>query len=76
MIIDLILNRRDGELYSPKQFYNDVMGYESVCGIGYSISRALDYGSEKQVKKALCDYIVNNDYNLNIMKYINSVKWL
>lgn len=76
MIIDLILDRKEGVMYTPKQFYNDVMVYESLFDMGYPISRALDYGNEKQVKKALCDYITNNGYNENIKKYINSVKWL
>ena len=76
MIIDLILDRKDGTPYDPKEFYNDVMEYESVFNLDRSISSALDYGDEKEVKKALCDYIINQGYNKNICNYINDVRWL
>lgn len=77
MIIDLILDRKDGFEYDPKDFYNDVMHYESESSDNdHSISRAMDSGTEADVKKALCDYVKDNGYNLDICKYINSVKWL
>ena len=74
MIIDLILDRKGGTPYNAREFYNDVMAYEE--GTDYNISRALDGGSEKDVRKALCDYIINNDYNLKVCNYINRVNWL
>ena len=74
MIIDLILDRKDGHEYKAKEFYDNVMAYEE--GTDYKISRALDGGTEKDVKKALCDYIINNDYNPKICNYINRVTWL
>ena len=73
MIIDLILDRKDGYNYNVEKFYKDVVSYGEV---GFDIARALDSGTEKDVKNALCDYIINNDYNKNICKYINSVNWL
>jgi hypothetical protein len=76
MIIDLILDRKDGTPYNPKEFYNDVMEYESVFNLDRSISSALDYGDEKEIKKALCDYVINQGYNKNIRNYINDVRWL
>ena len=73
MIIDLILDRKDGEQYNAKDFYNDVMEYEEV---GFEITEAMDNGKEKDVKKAICDYIINGEYNPEICEYINSVEWI
>lgn len=74
MIIDLILDRKGGSSYTAKKFYDNVMTYEE--GTDYKISRALDGGTEKDVRKALCDYIIRNDYNPKICNYINKVTWL
>jgi len=92
MIIDLILDRKqnknltskkiDGKVgvspkYDPKQFYNNVMSYyETFKDIVDPIATALDSGEEKDVKRELCRYIIEQEYNLDILKYINSVKWL
>lgn len=75
MIIDLILDRKDGTPYVPKQFYNAVMKYESVLTIGRGISRAMDSGSEEDIRRELSDYVIGNGYNPEITDYINSVKW-
>lgn len=75
MVIDLILNRRDGELYGdayhPCKFYREVTEY----GFDY-IARAMDCGEEIDVKKALCRYIDEEGYNPNVKRYINRVNWL
>ena len=76
MIIDLILDRKDGTPYNAFDFYRDVMEYESDFNLDRSISSALDYGDEKAVRKALCDYVINQGYNKNICNYINDVQWL
>lgn len=73
MIIDLILDRKDGDPYVDRKFYFDVLGYGEI---GDDITRAMDYGTERDVKKALCDYIDNNEYNPAIKNYIHSVNWL
>ena len=73
MIIDLILDRKDGDAYTPKQFYCDVMSYGSI---GNYISIAMDNKEEKDVKHSLCDYIIRNGYSLDITDYIFSVNWL
>ena len=65
MIIDLILDRKEG--YGTP--------YNTREGTDYKISRALDGGSEKDVKKALCEYVMG-EYNPKICNYINSVSWL
>ncbi len=79
MIIDLILDRMDDEKdgcydYNSKTFYNRVMQYEE--GTEYKIANALDSGTEQDVKNKLCEYIHKNDYNENILDFINNVNWL
>lgn len=59
--------------YSPRAMYIETLGYEEV---GEEITRALDYGTEQDVKKALCNYIDKQWYNPHIKEYINSVNWL
>ena len=71
MVIDYILDRKDGYGYDVKEFYDVCMAYEE-----FDIARALDGGTEKDVKKALCDYVIYNDYPKSICKYINSENWL
>lgn len=75
MIIDLILDRKDGYPYNVRDFYYDVSAYEAEDG-HFPISRALDSGTEEDVKRELCNYILENGYNKKICKYINSVNWL
>lgn len=76
MIIDLILDRQDGTEYIPSIFYNDVREYENIFNLGSHISLALDYGTEADVKRALCGYIDSNNYNPEIKNFINNVDWL
>ena len=77
MIIDLILDRKDGEAfgerYNASQFYRDCVCYGSI---GWDITRAMDYGTEKDVRRELCNYVTDNEYNPDICKYINSRNWL
>ena len=61
MIIDLILDRQEGTPYEPKTFYNSCMNYGSIAD---EITRAMDAGTEENIKAALCTYIDE------------SVKWL
>ena len=77
MIIDLILDREDGEKcgaqYSPHDFYFDVLGYGEI---GEDITMAMDYGDEADVRRELCNYVTDNEYNPAICNYINSREWL
>lgn len=76
MIIDLILDRRDGVPYDPYVFYNEMMDYYAVFpDLAAPIVRALDWGTEKDVKKAICGYIMDQGYNPDICAYVNAVKW-
>lgn len=76
MVIDLILDRKDNlevgiHNYNVHDFYFDVMTYENN-----GISRAMDYGTEEDVKTALKAYIDNGEYNPEIKNFIDSVSWL
>lgn len=78
MIIDLILDRKDYieidkvDTYDPRTFYHDVMQYGEA---GFGITRAMDTGTELEVKRSLYQYLVEQDYNLDIKKFIDSVEW-
>lgn len=86
MIIDLILDRKEGKNrivkngklyttneYNAKRFYNEVMSYGQI---GWEIAEAMDSGDNKDVQKALAHYIVDNNYNPDIIKYIQANKWI
>lgn len=75
MIIDEILDRKDGASYNPQDFYDYVSQQLDVLN-SKDIARALDSGTEEDVKKALCEYIKLGEYNPAICDYINSVNWL
>ena len=73
MIIDLILDRKDFDEYNAKDFYNNCMDYGRIAD---EITRAMDFGTEEEVKQALCSYIHNQGYNPKIMDYVNQKNWL
>ena len=74
MIIDKILDRRDGCNYSREDARYI---YEESFEFGFwELSRALDGGTDDDVKRELCRYIDMNDYNPEIKNYINSVSWV
>ena len=73
MIIDLILDRKDGEAYEPKRFYGDCMQYGET---GHGITNAMDFGTEAEVKHELTKYVVNQCYSFDVAVYVNSVDWL
>ena len=77
MIIDCILDRQDGESagkpYSAHDFYMGIMRYGKIS---HGITAAMDYGTEEDVRRALCEYILTNDYNPEICQYVNSRAWL
>jgi len=76
MIIDLILDRKDGEPYSAKDAYIYITESEAIFNQDYPISRAFDGGTNKDVQKALSQYIIEGGYNHKIIDYIKSVDWV
>lgn len=73
MIIDLILERRDGAPYT-KQTIAQILEYCDVFGFA-DISRAIDAKDEIALKNALYAYI-DGEYNPDIKAYVSSVSWL
>lgn len=73
MLIDAILDRAEGGEYSPKKFYDYISNWNSEYD---RVASALDCGEEEDVRRELCRYIDNNEYNPAIKDYVNSVKWL
>lgn len=82
MIIDLILDRKDNlqegiKSYNAHDFYMDCMDYNDIFdGVADGITRAMDGGTETDVKGELCKYILKNGYNTEICDFIKSVSWL
>lgn len=74
MLIDAILDRMDGQEYSPKALYNYLNGWAG--GLYDDVCRALDCGDNEDVQRVLCEYIENEGYNMDICEYIRSVDWL
>lgn len=78
MLIDLILDRKDGVEYNLDNFKEDVKYYSEFFG-GYCtlVYDAMMIGTEKDVKDALCKYI-DGWYggNASIKRYIRRVNWL
>lgn len=77
MIVDLILDRKAGDRYSPTDFYSSVLEYRDIWPeLSDPITRAMDGGTEADVRRELCAYIDNAGYNPEIKDYINRVNWL
>lgn len=74
MIIDRICDRRDGVAYNPRDFYYYLM--EASDYYSQRISAALDGGENSDVQKALCEYIRDNGYKLELCGYVNKVDWI
>lgn len=74
MIIDLILDRIDGEQYQPARLYRDCMEYGKT---GHEITRAMDGGTESDVKRAINKYLNVNGYQVkNIIDYVKQNNWI
>lgn len=77
MIIDLILDRRDGKSYEPREFYNDVMEYRTTTPYeADAITRAMDNDNEEEMKKAIAYYILDNGYPTDILQWVLEQEWL
>ena len=78
MIVDLILDRKDGYPYDAHEFYNEIRDYERL-GVGVPderISIAMDYGDNQDVQRTLCEYVYMNGYSDSIQNYIRSQQWI
>ena len=77
MIIDIILERKDhddaiyGGLEDARTLYTNAMLFGFL-----DLARALDSGTEEDVKRELCRYIDTQGYDPSLKEYINSVMWV
>lgn len=76
MIIDRILDRKFGEPYDAKGFYEYCNEEEQFFNLGTHIAETMDNGTNEQVQAELCRYIINCEYNPEICDYIKSVEWI
>ena len=77
MLVDLILDRRDGVSYSPSEFEEEVKEYCETFPSYTPVYDALISGSEDNVKDELCRYIDDEWNGSRLIKdYINNVNWL
>ena len=75
MIIDAILDVKDGHGYNARDFYEYVSESETFNS-DWPISRALDGGTNEDVQRELCAYIDANGYNPEIKLFINKFNWI
>lgn len=82
MIIDAILDRKDAEQYGdfnydPRKFYHYINQW-AADGMkdAIRIVHAMDELEERDVRDALCLYIIHGEYNLQIIDYVMSRVWL
>ena len=74
MIIDVILDRRDGAIdYAPETHLRAIYDYATDSGMS-DIARALDSGNEDDVKAALMSYIATCGYPLDLLDYITNMR--
>ena len=77
MLIDVILDRRDGCNYTPDNLKDEVTDSLFANDCYKSVQKAVKSGKESKVKKELIKYTKNNDYySSKLEDYINSVNWL
>ena len=62
--------------YRANTFYRNVFSYSYLTDHAEHITRAMDAGTEDDVRRELCRYITENEYNPEICRYINNRKWL
>ena len=80
MIIDEILDRRDEDESGVKAEWTEESlryVYDEAMEFHFDyLSRAIDGGTEADIRQALCRYIDENGYSPEIKEYVNSVRWL
>lgn len=83
MIIDLILDRREGAInYVPATHLKAIYDYATFFHMN-NLAAAVDGGTEDDVKAALMDYVVSGGCNpdihhhnfLDLCLFINAVRW-
>lgn len=74
MIIDLILDvQADPASYVARDFYADMNSWK---GYGWMIARAMDSGTNEDVQNELCRYVIENEYNPQVCRFILNFNWI
>lgn len=77
MLVDYILDRKDGIAYNAKELYDYCQEMGAIHGdLYWNVARALDAGTNEDIQRELCRYIEKSGYNMSICDYIKSVNWL
>lgn len=75
MIIDIILDRKDGAIsYDASKHLKAIYDYATDMGMS-DLAAAVDGGTEDDVKAALMCYISTCGYPLELLDYIARVRW-
>lgn len=75
MIIDIILDRKDGAIsYDASKHLKAIYDYATDSGMT-ELATAVDGGTEDDVKAALMCYISTCGYPLDLLDYIARVRW-
>lgn len=75
MIIDVILDRKDGAIdYSPAKHLKAIYDYATDARMS-DIAAAVDGGNEADVRAALVRYITVCGYPAALLDYVASVQW-
>ena len=75
MIIDIILDRREGAInYDASKHLKAIYDYATDAGMT-ELATAVDGGTEDDVKAALMCYISTCGYPLELLDYIASMRW-
>jgi hypothetical protein len=83
MIIDIILDRRDGAInYVPETHLKFIYDYATFFHMN-NLASAIDGGTEDDVKAALMDYVISGGCNpdihhhnfLDLCLFIKAVRW-
>lgn len=77
MLIDVILDRRDGCHYTPEELKYEAFESAFANDVYKDVQKAVKSGDEAKVKEELVKYTKNNEcYSPKLEEYINSVTWL
>lgn len=84
MIIDLILDRYDGSNFDPVTMFKQCQDYggfhgDMIATAYYNAFKRGDLcrrGADAEIKRALKLYVIEQEYNLNILTFIDMCDWL
>ena len=78
MIIDEIMDIKDGQKYDAYDFYtyvNDLYLAERD-ETALELARALDGGTNADIQNILCNYVIKNGYKHSLCYFIQNFNWL